>query len=138
MKRNLFLMLIVLVFSGQLLFAQRMQYGKKDPRPPKIEERIKNLDKVLNLSPKQKEQIKQIFLDADARMKKIYEKNKGNRTAIRNAMREQREMTSTQILNILNDKQKEAYKKYLKQRPKVVRENSRRGPRGGRMGRMRY
>ncbi len=136
MKRNLILTALFLALSTQFIFAQRMRpQMMQGPKQPTIDQRIKNLDAVLNLTADQKKAIHKIFEDADARMKKIYEQNKGNRQAMRAAAVDQREKTNTQILNLLNDSQKEKYKNYLKQRPNRPMPERRPRGRGGR-GRM--
>ncbi len=135
-KGNFLLIAVLIFFSSQLVFAQRGMGMMRNfgPKRLTVEQRIANLDKALNLSAEQKAQIKKIFENADKRMKEIYEQNKGNRTAMRNAMAEQREMTNKQIMNILSDKQKAAYTKYLKER--ASQRNFRQNPsrRGGGMG----
>ncbi len=138
MKRNLILTALFLALSTQLIFAQRMRpQMMQGPRKLTIDQRLKNLDDLLNLTADQKKSIRKIFENADTRMKEIYEQNKGNRQAMRAAAVDQREKTNTQILNLLNDSQKEKYKNYLKQRPnQPMPERNPRG-RSGR-GRMRF
>ncbi len=108
---------LLLIFATQLVFAQGMFGQRTTPKKLTVEQRLQNLNTVLNLTPEQQKAIRQVFEKADARMKEIYQQNKGDRRAMRAAAMDQREKTTTQILNLLNDTQKEKYKKYLKQLP---------------------
>jgi|GEM_PF-2604921 hypothetical protein len=143
-KGNFLLIAVLIFFSSQIVFAQRGMGMMRNSRGKKltVEQRIANLDRALNLSAEQRAQIKKIFENADRRMKEIYEQNKGNRTAMRSAMAEQREMTNTQIMNILSEKQKVAYAKYLKDRAsqRSTMQNPARqgGGMGGGMGKNRW
>ncbi len=135
-KGNFLLIAVLIFFSSQLVFAQRGMGMMRNSGSKRltVEQRIANLDKALNLSAEQKAQIKKIFENADKRMKEIYEQNKGNRTAMRSAMAEQREKINTQIMNILSEKQKAAYNKYLKERASQRNTRQSSSRRGGGMG----
>ncbi len=136
MKRNMVFTLILLVFGVQLMFAQnRPPRGVQGPKKPTVDQRLKNLDDALLLTPEQKKNIRKILQDADTRMKKIFEQNKGNRQAMRAAARDQREQTNIQIMNLLTDKQKVKYKKYLKMHPVQRNDLNRPAKRGMRRGR---
>lgn len=138
MKRNLILAFTLLVLSTQLVFAQRMRPGMEGPKKPTIEQRIKNLDAALHLTADQKKAIQKIFKDADSHLKKFYELNKGNRRALRAAALDQKEKSNAQIMNLLNDSQKEKYKNYLKNRPHRPMKNRRPRSTGKRGGMMRF
>ena len=125
------LTLLLTVFAAQFLLAQNMRPGgMMGPRKLSVDQRLKNLDDAVGLTPQQKKDIRKIFENADEQMKKIYEQNKGNRQAMRAAALDQREQTSKQIMNLLTDAQKEKYKKYLKTSP--VQRNTQDRPFGGR------
>ncbi len=131
MRRNIVFALFLTFFAGQLLLAQNMRPGgMMGPRKLTVDQRLKNLDDAVGLTAEQKKEIRKIFQNADNRMKKIYEENKGNRQAMRAAALDQREQTSRQIMNLLSDTQKEKYKKYLKTSP--VQRNTQDRPFGGR------
>ncbi len=130
-------LILLLVFGVQFVWAQGMFQRSQGPKKPSIDQRVQHLSAAVNLTAEQQKAVRKIFEKADARMKEIFEQNRGNRRAMRAAALDQREKTTAQIMNLLNDVQKEKYKNYLKlYRPKS---NSRQmGPRQGQRRRMRF
>lgn len=108
--------LFVIVFLFLSFLQVSAQPGKRPTRArPSIEQRVDTLVKRLNLSDEQKKDVQKILEEHAKKMQKVFEENRGNRRAVQAASYELREQTQTQIMNILNEKQKEAYKAYLKE-----------------------
>ncbi len=121
--------MVIFMFMATLL----AQPGTGTPSgPPSVEKRLTRLSKTLALTEQQQEQVRQILEDTDAKMKKALEENKGDRRAIRAAMRDLNDQANYRIMNLLNDKQKQTFKNYLKeQQQKRSDRTERSGRRGG-------
>lgn len=71
------------------------------------QERVKALTERLSLTKDQAAKIEKIYVNAQDQMKKMNEDGKTDRSAMRKMM----EDTQTKVNNVLNDKQKEEFKK---------------------------
>jgi Spy/CpxP family protein refolding chaperone len=89
---------------------------------PKLspQERAKMLTEKLSLTKDQSAQVEKIFTDAQDQMKTMSAGGKADRGEMRKVM----ESTNTKIENLLDDKQKDAFKKMQDERRKGMKSNS--------------
>ena len=126
MRRTSLFIVTFIFFSFLQVGAQPGKANR--PMQRSIEQRVDLLAKRLNLSEEQKKNVRKILEEHEKKMKKVFEENRGNRRAVQAANDELREQTRTQIMNLLDEKQKEAYKAYLKERQDQAKRGRQRSP----------
>ncbi len=100
MKKLFFFVLIFLLISGNVMFAQPSQ---------SIENTMARLQSKLELTPEQTQQIRTILVNAEQEAQQLQEMNRGNREAILAAWQDQEERVHQQIRNILNPDQQKKF-----------------------------
>ena len=117
---------VLMVFSSTMAFAQ--QGGGRMNMDPKemAKQTVTELTKRLKLDKAQQDSVYKYQLAQSEEMQKIFANAQrgGDREAMRAKMTELQESTNEKINSVLNDEQKEAYKK-------VVAERQNRGGMGG-------
>jgi Spy/CpxP family protein refolding chaperone len=109
MKFSLFLVVLFAVFCSINIFAQRGM---------SVEERMKELDKQLDLSDKQYSQVEKIMENQSKKFRNLWQESNGNRESMREEGRKLRKETDDKIMKVLNDEQKKKYKKLMEERRK--------------------
>jgi hypothetical protein len=84
------------------------------------QERAKMLTEKLSLTKDQSAKVEKIFTEAQEQMKKMMADSKGDRSEMRKVM----ESTNDKIEKLLDDKQKDAFKKMQEERRKGMKNNS--------------
>lgn len=110
LKQFIFTLTLLILASGA--FAQRPQ----EQNPARIDKEVARMDAALDLTADQEKKIKKTLEHSREEMIKDRKANEGNRSAMREAMKARRELTESQIKNILTDAQKRKYDEYLKTR----------------------
>ena len=103
----LFIFSIVIFSCGQ----ERQRAGRLS-----VEDQIKNLTEELGLSDEQAVKIKSILEEQRDEMRELFDSAAGDREGMRAQMAELREKADTKINKILDDEQKELYKKFQEER----------------------
>ena len=94
-----------------------------------VADRVKDLKEQLSLDSAQVDSIQKIYTAADKQRSDLFEANKDDRGAMRDAMTKLNAETDAQVEKLLTDAQKKKYEDMMKAR------QNRRGTRGGRGGR---
>jgi VIT1/CCC1 family predicted Fe2+/Mn2+ transporter len=103
------LALLILFGLSTISFAQRgMQFS--------IDEHVQNLTNELELTQSQADSVRMILEEQRTQMQDLKERAQGNRPQMRSQMMEIIYTTDRKIELLLNDKQKEAYKTYTKEK----------------------
>jgi Spy/CpxP family protein refolding chaperone len=89
------------------------------------EQRAAQLKEALDLTSEQTKQIEQIFIDSQEKMAELREDSQGDRSQMREWMRESREEVDKRMGEILTAEQKAKYEKY--QQDREERRRARRG-----------
>lgn len=110
--------IVLMVFSSTIAFAQ--QGGGRMNMDPKemAKQTVTELTKQLKLDKTQQDSIYKYQLAQSEEMQKIFANAQqgGDREAMRAKMTQLQESTNEKINSVLNDEQKEAYKKVLAER----------------------
>jgi F0F1-type ATP synthase membrane subunit b/b' len=91
------------------------------PRMQTPKERADELKTKLTLSADQTKKAEQIYTKAESKMKSLFEESSGDREKMGKSMMAEMEKTDTEILKILNDKQKKEYKKLQEERKQMFK-----------------
>jgi Skp family chaperone for outer membrane proteins len=89
------------------------------------EQRAAQLKEALDLNSDQTKQIEQIFIESQEKMAKLREDSQGDRSQMRELMRESREEVDKRMGEVLTEEQKAKYQEY--QQDREERRRSRRG-----------
>jgi len=117
----------LIVFTGCLLFGLLIQSDRLQAQPrgegrdhmpdsTRIIHMVDDLAKAVALTDEQKKKIIPLHFEHFNTMKKMHEKNQGDREAMRKARDEMQTKLDTQIKALLDDKQKTAYDAFMKER----------------------
>jgi predicted nucleic acid-binding Zn-ribbon protein len=117
MKMNLIFIVIIAALCSTSIFAQRGM---------SVEDRMKNLDKELDLSDKQYTQIEEVLEDQMKKFRKLRDESDGDWEGMREKARKMRKDTDDEICKVLNEDQTKKYRKLMEERrQKWQRERSR-------------
>ena len=104
--------IIIVVLPSTTMLAQGPWRARLSP-----EERTAQLKKALNLSDEQAAKVKAIFEQHDKELRKLFDqKNTGDRSVMREAVRHKAAETDEKILALLNAEQKAKYKQWVQKR----------------------
>jgi len=105
---------IMLMVSFFNINAQRHHPGHHTPPNDStfINKMVENMSEELSLTEEQKKEIKELHL---AHFKKVRDEMKDDREKNRDEMEKMKEKLENSVLEVLNDEQKERYKKYMKE-----------------------
>lgn len=123
--KKLVLAALSVIFATSISMAQPPQGGNGEGRPEQqtVEQRVEQMKKSLDLTPKQCEQFTKLFEESEKEMKAMRES--GERPD-REKMQEQRKVQTEKIKKILTEEQYEKYEKMMS------RQNQRRPQQGER------
>jgi hypothetical protein len=113
MNRSSIILVLLLLTCITLVNAQ--------PQMPTSKERAEDLKTKLALSSDQTKKVEQIYTKADSKMKSLFENNSGDREKMGKSMMAEMEKTDTEILKILNNKQKKEYNKLQEERKQMFK-----------------
>ncbi|MGA2623539.1 MAG: hypothetical protein ABSF91_06755 [Bacteroidota bacterium] len=109
-------MLVVAICSLTLLMpgAGRAQRARMS-----LDDRVKAITDSLSLTKVQSDSVRIIYMAADSERSKIFEKNQGDRSAMRAAMGDIMKRVDAKIEALLTDEQKAKYEKMKQERPQM-------------------
>lgn len=89
-------------------------------QPPRwsVDDQLKRLEEELKLTADQSKAVKVILTDQQKEMQTLREQSQGDRESMREKMQTLRKKYDDKIMALLNDTQKEQYKKILEERAK--------------------
>jgi biopolymer transport protein ExbD len=108
MRQSSLIFLITMFFIS---FSANAQMTRMNPK-----ERAEELKEKLELSDEQTKQVEEIYIKADNEIKETIQEGSRNREQLREAMETIMGNTDNEILEILNDKQKEKYNEIMQER----------------------
>lgn len=110
-------MLVVAICSLTLLIpgASRAQRARMS-----LDDRVKAITDSLSLTKVQSDSVRIIYMAADSERSKIFEKNQGDRSAMRAAMGDIMKRVDAKIEVLLTDEQKAKYEKMKQERPPMA------------------
>ena len=106
---------MIIYLSMLLIFFIGANRSLAQPRMD-VNKQMENLKDRLKLNDDQAAKIKTILVQADSERVKLFELNKGDRDAMRGAMRDLRYDTNRQIKEVLTDDQKTEFDKMREER----------------------
>lgn len=124
MKQGLLTVATILVAVVVTFAQQRGGRGFGNPEE-NAKQNAERLEKELKLSSVQKDSVYAYSLAQSKAMQQAFQGGNGDRQQMMGKMRELREQTDKKILTVLDDNQKKAYEKLVKERA------NRQGPPGG-------
>lgn len=122
MKKILFLATTLLMFLALGVNAQ--QRGPREKMTPEQQaaRTVERLHKELTLTDKQQTELKTWFTESFKKRNEAFEKNKGDREAMRTQMKKDREATDAQLKKVLTAEQYKTYKANEEKRQKEMQQ----------------
>lgn len=109
MKTRYALLILITMLLSTAVYSQRR---------PTIDERMKKMDKELNLSDEQYSKIKNILEEQHQQFRKMRDESNGDREQMREKAMKMMKNTDDKICEILNKEQQEKYRKQQEERRK--------------------
>lgn len=125
MKQSYLTVLTIIMVSIFYMTCAGEQERQERQRRMDPEQMTKTLTEELNLSDEQAARIKEILIDSQEKMREIRDNAQGDRSAMRESMRQLRDETDDRIMAELDENQKEKFRELQEERRRERRERNR-------------